>query len=219
MDDFVHTEDEKERQELAEQIKKLVDKIGYHGRRADSIVTRMLQHSRSAHTDLEFTDVNRICDEFSDLAYQSTRNMITNFECKLEKKLDPEVPKVWLVPQDLSRVVINLLNNAFYAVHDKKHLQLNGYQPEVTITTSHDDKNVIIAIHDNGAGIPQEAQAKIFEPFYTTKPIGDGTGLGLSICADIVKAASGDILVKSSAETGTTFEVRFPIETPIELAN
>jgi two-component system NtrC family sensor kinase len=215
-DDFTHSENQEERNDMAQQLKKLVDKIGYHGRRADSIVTRMLQHSRSAHTEMELTDVNRLANEFSDLAYESMRNLITNFECKLDKELDPELPKVWLVPQDLSRVIINLLNNAFYAVHDKKHMQFNGYIPTVTIRTSRDDNKVMLSIHDNGAGIPEAVKTKIFEPFFTTKPMGEGTGLGLSICADIVKAAHGDISVASSPETGTEFKVVFPASAPIK---
>jgi len=210
-DDFAHAEDEVDKQEMALQLKKLVDKIGYHGRRADSIVTRMLQHSRKAHTDLELIDINSLCNEFSDLAYQSMRNMITNFECRMEKNLDPAIPRIWSVPQDISRLIINLLNNAFYAVHDKKHLLLNGYVPEVSIATFRAENWVCIRITDNGSGIPEDVKGKIFEPFFTTKPIGEGTGLGLSICVDIVKAARGEITVESSPGNGTGFEVKLPI--------
>jgi len=210
-DDFVHAEDAGDKNEMALQLKKLVDKIGYHGRRADSIVTRMLQHSRKAHTDLELIDINSLCTEYSELAYQSMRNMITNFECRVDKKLDTTLPKIWSVPQDISRVIINLLNNAFYAVHDKKHFLLNGYQPEVSITTCRMDDWVCIRIADNGSGIPDDVKEKIFEPFFTTKPIGEGTGLGLSICVDIVKAARGEITVESRPGEGTGFEVKLPI--------
>jgi signal transduction histidine kinase len=210
-DDFVHTDVESERADMAVQLKKIVDKIGYHGRRADSIVTRMLQHSRATNTELEATDINRICEEFSELAYQSMRNTITNFSCSLEKRLDAAIPKIWVVPQDLSRVVINLLNNAFYAVHDKKFMHMNGYVPTVRISTRQQEGSVFIKVRDNGNGIPSDLSEKIFEPFFTTKPIGEGTGLGLSICADIVKAAGGEIKARSVQSEWTEFEVRLPI--------
>lgn len=170
----------------------------HHGKRADSIVKGMLMHSRSGVSEKQVTDINKLVAEFVDLAYHGMRAKDSGFNCNLEKDLGKDLPKVKVIPQDISRVVLNIFNNAFYAVEDRRKSEGENFKRIVKVRTYQSGNKVGIAIRDNGKGIPQDIKEKIFEPFFTTKPTGQGTGLGLSISYDIItKGHGGDLRVES----------------------
>src|SRR6185295_1694982 len=158
---------------------------------ADSIVKGMLMHSRTGVSEKQITDINRLVEEFVDLAYHGMRAKDSGFNCAIEKELGKDLPKVKIIPQDVSRVVLNIFNNAFYAIEDKKKTAGENYKRVVKVRTYQSGNKVGIAIRDNGNGIPQEVKDKIFQPFFTTKPTGQGTGLGLSISYDIITKGHG----------------------------
>jgi len=192
---------------IADDIKDNEQKIINHGRRADSIVKGMLQHSRASSGKRELTDINALVDECLRLSYHGLRAKDKEFNVAIKTDLDESIGKVNIVPQDISRVMINLLNNAFYAVDEKKR-RLNGmYEPAVSVCTKKQDGKVEIQVNDNGNGIPQNIIDKIFQPFFTTKPTGQGTGLGLSLSYDIVKAHGGEIKVESKEGEGSKFKM------------
>jgi two-component system, NtrC family, sensor kinase len=180
-----------EAKKIARDILENQQKINQHGKRADSIVKGMLQHSRSSSGVKEATDINKLADEFLRLAYHGLRAKDKSFNAKLDTDFDPAVGKINVVTEEIGRVILNLLNNAFYAVTEKKKLSQEGYNPIVSINTKMAGEQVEIKVTDNGNGIPQKALEKIFQPFFTTKPAGQGTGLGLSMSYDIVKAHGG----------------------------
>jgi signal transduction histidine kinase/ligand-binding sensor domain-containing protein len=191
------------------------EKINHHGKRADSIVKGMLQHSRTNSGQKEVTDMNVLCDEYLRLAYHGYRAKDKSFNAQFETHFDPLLPKVNVMPQDIGRVILNLINNAFYAVNEKaKNTQSanpeSAYSPTVTVSTKSSGDKIEIIISDNGPGIPDAAIKKIFQPFFTTKPTGQGTGLGLSLSYDIVKAHGGDIFVNSIEGEGTRFVIFIP---------
>lgn len=199
-------------EEIANSVKQNLEKINHHGKRADAIVKGMLMHSRRSTATKEPTDINALCDEFLRLSYHGLRAKDKSFNANFETHLDPTIGKIKIVPQDIGRVVLNLVNNAFYAVNDKMQLKLNGYQPLVSITTLRKDKHIEIHVSDNGNGVPQSIIDKIFQPFFTTKPTGQGTGLGLSLSYDIVtKGHSGELKMNTNVNTGTTFIIILPI--------
>jgi two-component system NtrC family sensor kinase len=174
-----------------------VNKILHHGRRADGIVKSMLQHSRKQSGEMELTDLNSLAKEYLDLSYRSFKSKHKLFECQLEAFLDQGIEKMNVIPQDIGSILINLFNNAFYSVWEKKKLRQSDFEPAITVATKIKDGKVALIIIDNGMGIAPRYQDKIFQPFFTTKPTGEGTGLGLSLCYDIVKAHQGSISVKS----------------------
>jgi len=178
---------------IAADIKDNSEKISHHGKRADAIVKSMLQHTRSGSREKESTDINALCDEYLRLAYHGLRARDNSFQSGFEARLDPTVGKISVMPQEIGRVILNLINNAFYAVWDKKKTAGEGYDPRVTITTRKMKDKVEIEVKDNGNGIPESVREKIFQPFFTTKPTGVGTGLGLSLSYDIIKAHGGKI--------------------------
>ncbi|MCC6279857.1 MAG: GHKL domain-containing protein [Saprospiraceae bacterium] len=186
-------------------------KINHHGKRAASIVTGMLQHARAGTGKKEPADLNALADEYLRLAYHGLRAKDPNFNTKMITDFDPAIGKVDVIPQDMGRVLLNLINNAFYAVHQRE-LQLSGsYVPTVTVSTQQTDNQIIIKIKDNGTGIPDSVKAKMFQPFFTTKPTGQGTGLGLSLAYDIVvKGHGGTLEVESAEGVGTTFIIQLP---------
>ncbi len=186
------------------------EKINYHGKRADAIVKGMLQHSRSSSGVKEPTDINALADEYLRLSYHGSRAKDKSFNTTLKTDFDESIGKINIVPQDIGRVILNLLTNAFYAVTEKKKLSIEGYEPVVSVITKKDDKKVEIIVKDNGIGIPQKALDKIFQPFFTTKPTGEGTGLGLSLSYDIVKAHGGDIKIDTNEGEGTEFIIELP---------
>ncbi len=210
--------DEKLQDELLHDIKENEQKINHHGKRADSIVKGMLQHSRISTGSKEPTDINALVDEYLRLAYHGLRAKDKSFNADYHLEMDKNMPKIKVISQDVGRVLLNLINNAFYAVDKKAKQGIEGYKPIVSLTTkkakatsgnSHlPDEQVGVEIHvkDNGDGIPQDVMDKIFQPFYTTKPTGEGTGLGLSISYDIItKGHNGTLRVESREGEGTEF--------------
>ena len=199
---------------IANDIKENEDKINFHGKRADAIVKGMLLHSRGRSGEKELTDVNALCDEYLRLAFHGFRAKDKSFSAKFTTVFDPDLPKVNAVRQDIGRVLLNLINNAFYAVRASavaKAIADKEYEPTVLMTTKRLKDKVEIRVQDNGSGIPEEIRDKIFQPFFTTKPTGQGTGLGLSLSYDIVKAHGGELSVVANDTEGTTFRVKLPI--------
>jgi signal transduction histidine kinase len=191
-------------------VKENEQKINHHGKRADAIVKGMLQHTRVSTGKMEPTDVNALADEYLRLSYHGMRAKEKSFNATLQTDFDPSIGKINVVPQDIGRVLLNLYNNAFYAVDEKKKLMANGYQPIAKVSTRKLSSAIEIRVADNGKGIPQKALDKIFQPFFTTKPTGQGTGLGLSLSYDIIKAHGGEIKVETKEEEGSEFVIVLP---------
>ena len=201
-----------DQKELTETLKQNMEKINFHGKRADSIVKGMLQHSRTSTVEKQPTDINKLVEEFLNLAYHGMRSKDPGFNCKLEKHLGKDVPSIKIISQDISRVILNIFNNAFYAVDERIKSGENNYIPTVSITTESKSNQLIIKIKDNGFGVSKELKDKIFNPFFTTKPTGQGTGLGLSISYDIVvKGHAGDLTVDSIKGEFTEFTISLPL--------
>ena len=197
-------------EEIADNIDVNQQKINHHGKRADAIVKGMLQHSRVSSGLKEPTNINQLADEYLRLAFHGLRAKDNSFNSVLKTSFDEHIGIVNLVPQDIGRVLLNLFNNAFYAVAEKKRLQPSGFEPEVEVDTKKTGQWVEILVRDNGNGIPKKVLDKIFQPFFTTKPTGQGTGLGLSLSFDIVKAHGGEIVVDTVEGRYTVFTVRLP---------
>src|SRR6187399_1605225 len=197
---------------IANEVKMSLDKINLHGKRADGIVKSMLQHSRTSTGKKEPTDINVLADEYLRLAYHGLRAKDKSFNAALKTDYDENIGLIKIISQDIGRVILNLITNAFYAVMEKKKLQPEGYEPTVTVSTKKIDNNVIVEVKDNGTGISQKAIDKIFQPFFTTKPTGQGTGLGLSLSYDIVtKGHAGEIKVETKEGESTGFSVILPV--------
>jgi signal transduction histidine kinase len=196
---------------LSNDIKSNEQKINHHGKRADSIVKGMLQHSRRSTGLKEQTDINELVDEYLRLAYHGLRAKDKSFDASLKTNWDTSIGQIQIVPQDTGRVILNLVTNAFYAVAEKKKQNPDDFIPTVTITTKKIGEKVRISIQDNGNGIPQKILDKIFQPFFTTKPTGQGTGLGLSLSYDIVKAHGGELTVETKEGEGSVFNVIIPV--------
>jgi signal transduction histidine kinase len=215
--------------ELVKDISQNQEKINHHGQRASSIVKGMLEHSRSSSGVKEPTDLNALADEYMRLAYHGLRAKDSTFNATMETHFDPDLPKIEVIPQDIGRVLLNLISNAFYAVNEKAKQGIEGYSPTVTVSTRHrltsaelsnrrsaTESAIEINIQDNGNGIPEAIKDKIFQPFFTTKPTGQGTGLGLSLAYDIVtKGHGGSLVVESQQGEDCTFTMILPIEGPI----
>jgi signal transduction histidine kinase len=189
-------------------IRNNLEKINLHGKRADAIVKGMLQHSRTTGGEKQPTDINALADEFLRLAYHGLRAKDKNFNATLKTEFDPAIGNINIIPQDIGRVLLNLINNAFYAVDEKKQQQPEQYKPTVSISTRKSGDEIIISVKDNGNGIPQKVLDKIFQPFFTTKPTGQGTGLGLSLSYDIVKAHGGELRVETKDGEGSEFIIQ-----------
>ena len=221
-----------DQQDILKDLQSNSEKINHHGQRAAAIVKGMLQHSRTSSGQKEPTDINALCDEYLRLAYHGLRAKDKNFNAEFKTEFDETIPKVNIVPQDMGRVVLNLINNAFFAVGERGReeaishkveaigseekgipsgLQLTPYSPTVTVSTKNLGNKIEITVSDNGTGIPSEIKEKIFQPFFTTKPTGQGTGLGLSLAYDIVtKVHGGKLTVESEQGKGTTFKIEIP---------
>jgi signal transduction histidine kinase len=184
------------------------EKINHHGKRADSIVKGMLQHSRSSTGQKEPTDLNALADEYLRLAYHGLRAKDKLFNAMMVTDYDPSVGKINILQQDMGRVILNLITNAFYVVAEKKKQIPEGYEPTVTVATQKTGSTVFISVKDNGNGISPKVLDKIFQPFFTTKPTGQGTGLGLSLSYDIVKAHGGELKVETKEGEGSTFIIQ-----------
>ena len=202
---------------IAKNISENEDKIIFHGKRADGIVKGMLQHSRSSSGVKELTDVNALADEYLRLAYHGLRAKDKSFNASMKTDFDESLGKIKAVPQDLGRVILNLITNAFYAVTEKKAAVVkdtdNKYEPTVTVSTKTREGKIEIRVHDNGNGIPQTVIDKIFQPFFTTKPSGKGTGLGLSMSYEIItKGHGGELKVETKEGEGTSFIILLATE-------
>ncbi|WP_018616342.1 ATP-binding protein [Segetibacter koreensis] len=192
---------------ISNDLKENEQKINHHGKRADATVKGMLQHSRASTGKKEPTDINALSDEYLRLSYHGLRAKDKSFNATIETHFDESIGKIEVVPQDIGRVLLNLFNNAFYAVSEKKK-QLGGtFEPTVEVYTKRENDKVIVAVRDNGVGIPTKIVDKIFQPFFTTKPTGQGTGLGLSLSYDIVKAHGGELKVHSKEGEGSEFTI------------
>lgn len=199
---------------IADDVSQNLEKIAYHGRRADGIVKGMLQHSRTSTGQKEPTDINALADEYLRLAYHGLRAKDKSFNAELITDLDPGLPKVNVIPQDIGRVLLNLFTNAFYATKEKsKELQQDTYKPALEVETKVVDGFIEVTVRDNGTGIPDAIKDKVMQPFFTTKPTGEGTGLGLSLSYDIVvKGHGGNIDIRSEHGKATTFIIKLPIQ-------
>ena len=192
---------------ISKNIKENEEKINHHGKRADAIVKGMLQHSQKSSGQKEPTDINALCEEYLRLAYHGLRAKDKSFNAETETDFDSSVGKINIIRQDIGRVILNLINNAFYAVSEKKKQADNGYEPTVTVATAKENGKIEVKVKDNGNGIPLNVVDKIFQPFFTTKPTGQGTGLGLSLAYDIVKAHGGEIKIETKEGEGSEFIV------------
>ncbi len=195
--------------EIATDLKQNLEKITHHGKRAGEIVKGMLQHSRTSSGQKELTDINILTDEYLRLAYHGLRAKDKSFNSKMETDFDPNLPKIEVVPQDIGRVILNLITNAFYAVNERAKQGIAGYEPTVSVSTKKEGYKVLISVQDNGNGIPEQIKEKIFQPFFTTKPTGQGTGLGLSLSYDIVKAHGGELTLETKYMEGLPSELPF----------
>jgi two-component system, NtrC family, sensor kinase len=197
---------------IAVDIQENEKKINMHGKRADGIVKGMLQHSKADGGAKEPTDINLLADEFIRLAYHGLRAKDKSFNADLVTNFDEKLPRVQLIPQDIGRVLLNLFNNAFYAVNQKSKTAGPGYKPEVSVSTSSENGHAVIKVKDNGTGMPDSIKEKIMQPFFTTKPTGEGTGLGLSLTYDmVVKGHAGTIQVNSKEGEGSEFIIQLPV--------
>jgi signal transduction histidine kinase len=212
MDEEIDKQNIQAVKEIAKDIKENEEKINHHGKRADAIVKGMLQHSRKSSGQKEPTDINALADEYLRLSYHGLRAKDKNFNATIETDFNKSIGKINMIPQDIGRVLLNLFNNAFYAVSERlRQAQPDShYEPSVSVTTKKSENHIIVTVSDNGNGIPQKIVDKIFQPFFTTKPTGQGTGLGLSLSYDIVKAHGGEIKVESLEGEGTTFIIVLP---------
>lgn len=210
MNEEIDKGDYEEVKTLAIDIRENLEKINHHGKRADSIVKGMLMHSRTSSGQKNLTDINSLVDEFLRLSYHGLRAKDKSFNSDFKTNFEPGLPKVAVIPQDMGRVFLNLINNAFYAVNEKKK-GAEDFKPLVEVSTKNLGKSVQITISDNGGGVPEHIKSKIFQPFFTTKPTGQGTGLGLSLSYDIVKAHGGKLSVESKVGEGTSFSIQLPL--------
>jgi signal transduction histidine kinase len=196
-------------------IKENSEKINHHGKRAGDIVKGMLQHSRSSSGVKEPTDINALADEYLRLTYHGLRAKDKDFNVIMKTDFDDSIGNINIIPQDIGRVILNLITNAFYVVNEKTKQGITGYQPTVWVSTKlitppSGGKGVLISVKDNGNGIPPKILDKIFQPFFTTKPTGQGTGLGLSLSYDIVKAHGGELKVETKEGEGSEFFISIP---------
>ena len=209
--DELHTAEGEEKTETIDMLRLNLSKIHLHGKRADSIISNMMNHARGSTGERLLTDINTLVDESANLVYHGMRAQHPTFNVTIEKNLDSSIPEMKVMRQEISRVVINLVSNAMYAVQKKEETSTGSYQPTVTLSTIRAGKNIEIHVRDNGHGIPEEIRQKIFQPFFTTKPTGEGTGLGLSMSYDIIVNGHGGTLTCESNEEGAEFVVSLPM--------
>jgi signal transduction histidine kinase len=214
--------------ELFDDLSQNQEKINHHGKRASSIVKGMLEHSRTSTGMKELTDINKLADEYLRLSYHGLRAKDKSFNANFTTDFDENLPKIQVVPQDMGRVLLNLINNAFYAVNQRASQIRSGnfesslnvgssenYTPSVSVTTKQSENAIEIQVKDNGTGMPESVRAKVFQPFFTTKPTGQGTGLGLSLAYDIVTKGHGGIFEIDTKEGEyTSFIIKLPLYLP-----
>jgi signal transduction histidine kinase len=209
--DQIQKENYPEVKRLAAEIENNEQKIIHHGKRADSIVKNMLLHTRSSTGQKESTDINALAGEWLRLAFHGLRAKDKTFNATMTTDFDKSIGKINIIPQDMGRVLLNLYNNAFYTVAEKRRQTNDYYEPIISVCTKQSNEHVEILVRDNGTGIPKKVQDKIFQPFFTTKPAGEGTGLGLSMAYDIIKAHGGEIKVRTNENEGSEFLIQLPI--------
>jgi two-component system NtrC family sensor kinase len=197
---------------IANDIEDNEQKINHHGKRADAIVKGMLQHSRASAGQKELTNINALADEYLRLSYHGFRAKDKLFKAKVKTDYDETTGKIGIIPQEIGRALLNLYNNAFYTVAEKKKQEGDSYEPTIWVSTKNMSGKVEIAVRDNGNGIPQKVLDKIFQPFFTTKPTGQGTGLGLSLAYDIIKAHGGELKVETKEGDGSEFIINLTIK-------
>lgn len=202
-------------EQIVNDIKSNSEKINHHGKRAGDIVKGMLQHSRSSSGVKEPTNINALADEYLRLAYHGLRAKDKSFNATMKTEFDETIGNINIIPQDIGRVILNLITNAFYAVNEKSKVESQksgiSYEPMVIVSTKKMGDKIAITVKDNGNGIPHSIKEKIFQPFFTTKPTGQGTGLGLSLSYDIVKAHGGELKVETREGIGSEFSIQLPI--------
>jgi signal transduction histidine kinase len=207
----IQNENYQEANRIATEIVNNEQKIIHHGKRADIIVKNMLLHSRTSSGQKEFIDINALANEYLSLSFHGLQAKDKTFNTTIKTDFDNSIGKINIIPQDIGRVLLNLYNNAFYAVTEKKKQLGDHYEPTVTVSTRKSNDHAEIIVKDNGTGIPKKVQEKIFQPFFTTKPAGQGTGLGLSLSYDIIsKGHGGTILVESKVGEGASFTIQLP---------
>ena len=209
MNDEIDKGNLEDAKQIAQDLKQNLEKINHHGKRAGDIVKGMLQHSRSSSGVKELTDINALADEYLRLAFHGLRAKDKTFNATLKTDFDETIGDINIIPQDIGRVILNLITNAFYVVNEKSKQAITGYEPIVSVSTKKIGDKVSISVKDNGNGIPQKVLDKIFQPFFTTKPTGQGTGLGLSLAYDIVKAHGGELKVETKEGEGSAFSIIF----------
>ena len=195
---------------MADNLKQNLEKINHHGKRADIIIKGMLQHSQSSSGIKELTDINKLAAEYLRLTQHALKAKDKSFNATVKTDFDQSIGNINIVPQDIGRVILNLITNAFYVVGEKNKQAGEGYEPTVSVSTRKMEGNVQIRVEDNGNGIPQKVLDKIFQPFFTTKPTGQGTGLGLSLAYDIIRAHGGEIKVETKEGEGSAFFIVLP---------
>ncbi len=202
--------DSKEAMQIALDVQANQDKISSHGKRADTIVKGMFQHSRTSSGRKELSDINKMANEYLQLAYHGFRAKDMNFNITMNTSYDPAIEMVNIIPQDIGRVLLNLYNNSFYAGSEKRKKQPEGFEPTIYVCTKKVGDQIEITVADNGNGIPEQIVDKVFQPFFTTKPTGQGTGLGLSLSYDIIKAHQGSINIRNTPGEGAEFIITLP---------
>ena len=209
----INPEKKKELESLIDDLVQNQQKINFHGKRADTIVKGMLQHSRSSSGVKEPTDMNVLADEYLRLSYHGLRAKDKSFNATMKTDFDERLPKINVVSQDVGRVILNLITNAFYSVTEKMKMKMNGqaYEPTVWVSTKKINNSIEVRVKDNGMGVPQKVLDKIFQPFFTTKPVGQGTGLGLSLSYDIIKTHGGELKVETKEGEGAEFIIQLPV--------
>jgi signal transduction histidine kinase len=210
MREAIEKGDTEEAKEIMQDVIQNLEKINHHGKRADGIVKGMLQHSRTSSGAKEPTDINALADEYLRLAYHGLRAKDKTFNATLKTDFDESIGNINIIPQDIGRVILNLITNAFYVVNEKSKQNIDGYEPTVSVSTKKMGDKVEIKVADNGNGIPLKVLDKIFQPFFTTKPTGQGTGLGLSLSYDIVKVHGGELKVETREGEGSEFIIQLP---------
>ncbi|MEI9920361.1 MAG: HAMP domain-containing sensor histidine kinase [Bacteroidota bacterium] len=203
--------DVEEAKVISKDLKQNLEKINHHGKRAGDIVKGMLQHSRSSSGVKEPTDISALADEYLRLAYHGLRAKDKSFNATMKTDFDEGIGNINIIPQDIGRVILNLVTNAFYAVNEKQRSGAANYEPTITVGTKKSGSEILISVKDNGNGIPEHIKEKIFQPFFTTKPTGQGTGLGLSLSYDIVKAHAGEMKVETKEGEGSEFIILMPV--------
>jgi signal transduction histidine kinase len=219
LDELLNSHSEAERKDIIDALKENFKKINLHGKKANNTVQSMMMFARTGKMIKKISDVNQVCTDAAEVAYHGMSSSIIGFKCNFQKNLDLSIPKINIIYEDVSRVILNLLTNSFYSVHQRRLKEDENYNPKVSLATGlipdssyPGQSNIFITITDNGVGIPENAKEKIFSAFYTSKPAGEGTGLGLNISQDIISLHGGIISFVSEENSSTEFRIQLPLD-------